>query len=497
MGHVFISYVTEDAVAVRRLARALTAYGIEVWLDREQLEPGVRWASAIRAAIRDGAFFVACFSRHYGARQKTFMNEEITVAVEELRLHSTDHAWFLPVQLDDSPVPDRDIGAGETLRSLQWTKLYEDWDEGVSRLLRTIEPRSARLLELEVALRSDSARERIAALDDVARLGPHAARVGSALFVQLEHPNQTVRRAAVGALSRVAGPKREVVVALLTLIADRKDDHKPRDRYPYDAEAAKRCLAGFGADAVPVLLEAASAEARLVRPAAAVISEVSDRRATDRLVAELKNEQDAIRAASAGSLGRIFAPLGSYSNFLNDKLPINNIDTEHLPELHGAGVEAALLEVLTDREPSVRWNACFALGRIGRRASAATPHLVERLDDDSPWVRGLAAGALANIGDIPPEVKPRLIALLSDEHYVATRAAFALGSLGPAASDAVPSLIEHAERINEYQLYQALGAIGDPRAIPLLEKGTSHRHDTFRQVAITELAKFRAPERQA
>ncbi len=51
------------------------------------------------------------------------MNEELTVAIEELRLRPTDRAWFIPVLLDDCEVPDRSIGAGETLRTLQWIKL--------------------------------------------------------------------------------------------------------------------------------------------------------------------------------------------------------------------------------------------------------------------------------------------------------------------------------------------------------------------------------------
>jgi HEAT repeat protein len=492
MEHVFISYVKDDAQSVERLAHTLMAYGIGVWLDREQLKPGVRWASAIRQAIRDGAFFVACFSSHYGARNKTYMNEEITVAIDELRLHPTDQAWFLPVLLDEYDVPDRDIGAGETLRSLQWTKLYGDWDAGVARLLQTIQPQSARLLELEMALHNDSARARIAALDSLAELGPNAAQVTPTLLEQLEHSNMTVRRAAVAALGRIVGPKPESVSALLALIADQ---HDRSGDFPYDAYASTECLAEFGAPAIPIMLDLALEDPRLWNHVADVLCRVSDPRATERLVEELKNEHASIRAASAQGLGQIFAPRGSYSNFLNDKLPIDNEETEHLSELHSAGVVSALLDVLSDHDSWVRWSACFALGRIGTHASAAIPHLVRWLHDPESLVRGEAAGALANIGPIPLEVKPRLIALLSQENWVATKAAFALGSLGSVASDAVPSLIEHSERINKYQLYQALGEIGDARAVPVLENGLSHENDSFRQVAKAELPKLRARNR--
>jgi TIR domain len=84
MNHAFISYIREDRQRVDALATALRAYGIEVWLDREALNPGVRWSDSIRKAIREGAFFVACFSRAYYDRAHTFMDEEVAIAIDEL-----------------------------------------------------------------------------------------------------------------------------------------------------------------------------------------------------------------------------------------------------------------------------------------------------------------------------------------------------------------------------------------------------------------------------
>ena len=123
MPYVFISYVRENSEIVQRLRDILQTYGIEVWLDKEQLRPGHRWADAIRDAISEGAFYIACFSHAYNERSKTYMNEELTLAVEELRQRPTDHSWFIPVLLDNCEVPNRNIGGGETLRSLQWVNL--------------------------------------------------------------------------------------------------------------------------------------------------------------------------------------------------------------------------------------------------------------------------------------------------------------------------------------------------------------------------------------
>ena len=45
--------------------------------------------------------------------------------------------------LNDCQVPDRDIGGGETLRSLQWVSLGPDWQEGVRRIVSALKPNAA------------------------------------------------------------------------------------------------------------------------------------------------------------------------------------------------------------------------------------------------------------------------------------------------------------------------------------------------------------------
>jgi hypothetical protein len=68
------------------------------------------------------------------------MNEELVIAIEELRKRPSDRAWFLPVLFHPGTVPKRDIGAGETLYAIHQVPLYEDWDDGVRRLLTVINP---------------------------------------------------------------------------------------------------------------------------------------------------------------------------------------------------------------------------------------------------------------------------------------------------------------------------------------------------------------------
>ena len=140
MKHVFISYIRENRTEVDRLCDDLRSHGIEVWLDRDSIRPGARWKVAIREAIHAGNFFIACFSKEWNQRDKNYMNEELTLAIEELRRYSTDLEWFIPIKLNECEIPDRDIGGGETLNDFQHVSLYEDWNGGIQRILEVIQP---------------------------------------------------------------------------------------------------------------------------------------------------------------------------------------------------------------------------------------------------------------------------------------------------------------------------------------------------------------------
>jgi formylglycine-generating enzyme required for sulfatase activity len=144
MPEVFISYVHENTKEVQRLCDELTKHGVKVWLDRNAIAPGTRWKQAIRKAISQGDFFIACFSKEYHNRSKTYVNEELNLAIEELRQRPADRAWFIPVLLSECEVPDLDIGPGETLRDIQWVALYEDWNTGIQRILSVIQKKRSK-----------------------------------------------------------------------------------------------------------------------------------------------------------------------------------------------------------------------------------------------------------------------------------------------------------------------------------------------------------------
>ncbi len=104
----------------------------------------------------------------------------------------------------------------------------------------------------------------------------------------------------------------------------------------------------------------------------------------------------------------------------------------------------ALVTTLGDPNPDVRLRAIRPLVAMGRTASDAAPALTVRLRDDDPRVRQWSAVALGTIG--PPAVGavPTLVTVLQkdDQPQVRQAAAAALGNLG--SEDAIAPLEEAA-----------------------------------------------------
>ncbi|MGN6132573.1 MAG: toll/interleukin-1 receptor domain-containing protein [Nocardioidaceae bacterium] len=123
--HVFISYVHEDAERVDGLCAVLEAAQIPYWRDRSALGPGDAWRAKIRQAIRGGSLvFLACFSDKSRSKDRSYMNEELTLAVDEFRKMPPGRTWLIPVRFDDGDVPEWDLGAGLLLSDLNYSDLF-------------------------------------------------------------------------------------------------------------------------------------------------------------------------------------------------------------------------------------------------------------------------------------------------------------------------------------------------------------------------------------
>jgi len=139
MRHVFFSYAREDEVTVHRIREYCEASGISVWMDKESLRLGEPWMQKLHAAIRDGAFFVLCMSKHLTARPSSVVYREIDMALEELGRRKGDQDWFLPLRLDDCLIP-------KEVAKFKYIDLFPDFDSGAVTLVnRLLERLSAEL----------------------------------------------------------------------------------------------------------------------------------------------------------------------------------------------------------------------------------------------------------------------------------------------------------------------------------------------------------------
>jgi hypothetical protein len=138
--HAFVSYVREDADAIDRLCSFLEAAGVPYWRDRKSLGIGDIWKSTIRDAIKaDSLAFIACFSTNSVAKNKSFMNDELLVAVDEFRLRPPGKTYLIPVRLDDCEMPAHELGGGRTLRDVNYIDLFGDeYTENAIKLVEAI-----------------------------------------------------------------------------------------------------------------------------------------------------------------------------------------------------------------------------------------------------------------------------------------------------------------------------------------------------------------------
>ena len=118
---VFLSYASQDAVAVERIAEALRASGVEVWFDKDELVGGDAWDQKIRRQIKECALFVPVISANTNARAEGYFRLEWKLAVDRSHLMADDAPFLFPVVIDDTcdaaaRVPDR-------FREVQWTRL--------------------------------------------------------------------------------------------------------------------------------------------------------------------------------------------------------------------------------------------------------------------------------------------------------------------------------------------------------------------------------------
>jgi TolB-like protein/tetratricopeptide (TPR) repeat protein len=139
---VFLSYASQDAQAAQRIAEALRAAGIQVFLDKSELRGGDAWDQRIRQEIHDCALFIPIVSQQTQQRLEGYFRHEWKLAIERAHHMAEQKPFLVPVVVDDTR--DHDALVPDAFRAVQWTRLPngETPPEFVARIKRLLAPES-------------------------------------------------------------------------------------------------------------------------------------------------------------------------------------------------------------------------------------------------------------------------------------------------------------------------------------------------------------------
>jgi len=153
---VFLSYASQDAPAVQRIAEALRANGVEVWFDQNELVGGDAWDAKIRKQIKECALFVPVISANTQARAEGYFRLEWKLAVDRSHLMADDAPFLFPVVIDDTT--DAAARVPDKFREVQWTRLnVKDTPESLAMRVARILARAGSADEARAASRGESA----------------------------------------------------------------------------------------------------------------------------------------------------------------------------------------------------------------------------------------------------------------------------------------------------------------------------------------------------
>ncbi len=118
---VFLSYTTEDLATALAVCDALREAGIEVWMDRSELQGGDAWDENIQRQIRECALIIPIISARTQARREGYFRLEWRLADERMRLVAEGTPLILPVVADDTRQADALVP--KSFLTVQWSRL--------------------------------------------------------------------------------------------------------------------------------------------------------------------------------------------------------------------------------------------------------------------------------------------------------------------------------------------------------------------------------------
>ncbi len=155
----------------------------------------------------------------------------------------------------------------------------------------------------------------------------------------------------------------------------------------------------------------------------------------------------------------------------------------------------ALKNALTDEDEGTRVNVAKALWRIDQQPDDVIPIFATVLENGDAGERYEAAEQFKEMGPWAAPAVPMLIKALRDEEWCnRCNVAEALGEVGPKAATAIPALtraLQHDDNsLVQSNAAEALGKIGNPKAISILITALDNEDDSVRWSAVYALEAF-------
>lgn len=103
---VFLCHATEDKAIGRLLWRLLQKEVLNPWMDEENLSGGQKWQEGISKAVQETDIVLICLSNH-SINKDGYVQEEISLVLNEASLKPKDSIFLVPVLLERCPLPKR------------------------------------------------------------------------------------------------------------------------------------------------------------------------------------------------------------------------------------------------------------------------------------------------------------------------------------------------------------------------------------------------------
>jgi HEAT repeat protein len=315
----------------------------------------------------------------------------------------------------------------------------------------------------------------------LADLGAAAAPAVEALTEAIDDDDAQVRNGALQALGRIGKAAEPAVPEIFAQLRQRDSQRRYRAAFAL-GRAAKPDDPCFleGLNNSSVSLRAATVEAIgwMSEPPETLVAEV---------VKRLSDEDSSVATAAQGTLQKLgdqaVPPLIQALN--KEDAVTQRRAAETLGLLRrpvGRDAETRLFELCRSEDATVQAAALTALAETAPDDAAVHRVIHQGLAQNDTAVVAAALSGVISLGTAAPESIPLLIEHVDSSPEIARLAAVALSRLGPTALPAVPLLLQKLTADNHALIIPAVSGLG-PAAIPAIFQGGAEEYLTTHQAA--------------